>query len=168
MKLYAGYGVVLFGVLLIAGFLIARAERSPMVVARSLLAGAGPLVAVVVNQPIVHAVNEQRPFVQLPHVLLLVKHAADGSFPSDHATFAGAVAVGLLFVHRKVGIVAVAAAVLMAFARVYIGVHFPIDVLAGLAVGGIVAAAMQMLSGPLSRGIAHLGETRIAPVLLRS
>ena len=41
--------------------------------------------------------------------------------PSDHATVVGAVAVGLLLVNRRWGIVAAIAAVVMAFARVYVG-----------------------------------------------
>src|SRR6266545_4046605 len=56
------------------------------------------------------------------------------------ATMAGAVAVGLWIVHRRLGIVAAMAAVLMAFTRVYIAAHYPADVAAGLLLGGVVAA----------------------------
>jgi len=103
MVTYAGQGVALFAVLLIVGYLLARAKQRPLMLARALLAGAGALLAVAVNQPIVHAVNEPRPYTQLPHALLLVHRSMDASFPSDHATMAGAVAAGLLCVHRKLG-----------------------------------------------------------------
>jgi membrane-associated phospholipid phosphatase len=53
---------------------------------------------------------------------------------------AGAVAVGLFVIDRRWGVVALVAAVLMAVARVYCGAHYPGDVAAGLAIGGIVAA----------------------------
>ncbi|GAC1444274.1 MAG: hypothetical protein NVS3B26_12570 [Mycobacteriales bacterium] len=154
--LYAKQGVVLFALLLLAGYWIARSAGRPLQMARALLAGAGVLLAVAVNQPIVHAVNEARPYRQLPHALLLVSRSLDASFPSDHATMAGAVAVGLLFVHRRLGAVAIVAALLMAFVRVYVGAHFPIDVLAGLAVGAVVAAAVQLAAPSVSRLVERL------------
>jgi membrane-associated phospholipid phosphatase len=165
MKLYAGAGVAVFAVLLVVGYLLARTSARPVLLARSVLAGIGVLVAVAVNQPIVHAVNEARPYRQLSHVLLLVHPSMDASFPSDHATLAGAVAAGLLLVHRRTGIIAVVAALLMAFARVYVGVHFPIDVIAGLAVGTTVALAVQLLANPASRLIVRLERTKLRPLL---
>jgi membrane-associated phospholipid phosphatase len=165
LKDYAGYGVVLFGVLLLAGYWLARRTGSPLKVARSLLAGAGVLVAVAVNQPLVHAVNEPRPFTRLPHALVLVHRSADASFPSDHATMAGAVAVGLLLVDRRLGALAVAAGLLMAFARVYVGAHYPVDVLAGLLVGGVVAALVQLAAPLLARLLERLQTSPLRPLV---
>jgi membrane-associated phospholipid phosphatase len=142
-RLYANQGVVLFGVLLVVGALWAR-RHSLLLLVRAVLAGVGVLVAVAVNQPIVAAVAAPRPFVVYPHALVLVHRSTDPSFPSDHATMAGAVAVGLLFVNRRLGVLAAALAVLMAMARVYVGAHFPLDVVAGLIVGGAVAAIVQL------------------------
>jgi undecaprenyl-diphosphatase len=159
-RLYANDGVVLFGLLLVAGVLLAR-RKDLLVMARALLAGAGVLVAVALNQPIVHAVDEPRPYTQLKDVLVLVHRSVDASFPSDHATMAGAAAVGLLFVHRRLGIVATLLAVLMAADRVYVGAHFPIDVLAGLAVGGVVALGLQALARPLATLLERLGAGRL-------
>ncbi len=153
---YATYGVVLFGALLVGGFLLARSQGDPLRMARALLAGAGVLAAVAVNQPIVHAVGERRPYDVLPHVLVLVHRSADASFPSDHATMAGAVAAGLLLVDRRLGATACVAALLMAAARVYVGAHFPVDVLAGLAVGAAVALLVQLLAPTLARGVRWL------------
>jgi membrane-associated phospholipid phosphatase len=163
---YANYGVVLFGVLLVAGYVLARRTGDLLTVARSLLAGAGVLLAVAVNQPIVHAVNEPRPYTRLPNALLLVHRSVDASFPSDHATMAGAVAVGLLLVHRRLGVVACAAAVLMAATRVYVGAHYPVDVLAGLAVGGLVAFGLVRFGAPLlARLLERLTATRLRPIV---
>lgn len=70
---------------------------------------------------------------------------------------AGAVAVGLLFVNRRLGVLATVLALLMAMTRVYVGAHFPADVLAGLVLGGLVAAIVQLpaprlaLSSPVRR-----------------
>ncbi len=162
---YTSYGVVLFGVLLVVGFLLARARRDPLLVARSVLAGAGVVLAVAVNQPIVHAVAERRPYDQLTGVLVLVHRSADASFPSDHATMAGAVAAGLLLVDRRLGLTAAVAAVLMAFSRVYVGAHFPVDVLAGLAVGVAVALLVQLAAPAVARLVRRLEATPVRPVL---
>lgn len=162
---YASYGVVLFGALLVAGFLLARARRDPLLLARSVLAGAGVLLAVAANQPIVHAVAERRPYDQLSGVLVLVHRSADASFPSDHATMAGAATAGLLLVDRRLGLTAAVAAVLMAFARVYVGAHFPLDVLAGLAVGAVVAVLVQLAAPALARVVRRLEATPVRPLV---
>ncbi|MCU1593756.1 MAG: Undecaprenyl-diphosphatase [Frankiales bacterium] len=163
---YASYGIVFFGLLLLAGYLLARRSGHLLSVSRSLLAGAGVLLAVAINQPIVHAVNEPRPYTRLPHALVLVHRSVDASFPSDHATMAGAAAVGLLLVHRRLGLVAAAAALLMAAARVYVGAHYPVDVVAGLAVGGLVALVVVRPFAPLlARLLRRLSATRLRPLL---
>jgi membrane-associated phospholipid phosphatase len=150
MLAYAQYGVVVFGLLLFAGLLVTRHAPSRH------LAGAGwaslaVLVAVAVNQPITHIVNEARPYTTHPHVLLLASRSSDLSFPSDHAVMAGAVAAGLLLVSRRLGLVATAAALLMAFVRVYVGAHYPWDVIAGLAVGvGVAVLGWLLLGTPLT------------------
>src|SRR4051794_26046346 len=103
---FAKDGVGLFALLLVAGWWVARASGEPRRVAAAGWAALGTLVAVALNQPIVHAVHEARPYAVLPHVLVLVHRSTDPSFPSDHATMAGAVTVGLLLVHRRLGALA--------------------------------------------------------------
>jgi membrane-associated phospholipid phosphatase len=135
---YARYGVVLFGALLVVGVLVARHSDARTLAA----AGWAPLatlIAVAVNQPLGHLFHEGRPYAAHPHALVLVARSTDYSFPSDHAVMAGAVATGLLLVSRRLGTVAAVCALLMAFARVYVGAHYPWDVAAGLLVGAAVA-----------------------------
>jgi undecaprenyl-diphosphatase len=145
---YATYGVELFGGLLVVGYLVARSSGSLSRVASALWAAGGMGVAIALNQVVAHAADEPRPFVALPNVLTLVHHSADPGFPSDHAVMAGAVAAGLYFVSRLLGWIASAAAILIAFARVYIGVHYPQDVLAGLALGAVVVLLLGLLLRP--------------------
>ena len=136
---YATYGVVLFGLLLVIGWWLARQQRSARMVAASLWAGAATLLAVGIAQPVNHAVAEARPWESLPHALILAGHSTDFSFPSDHGVMAGAVTAGILLYHRRLGIITFLAGVLICFARVYIGAHFPQDVAAGFVIGAAVA-----------------------------
>jgi membrane-associated phospholipid phosphatase len=150
-RLYAEYGVVLFAALLLASWLLARRDGDLQRVTAALWAPAGALLALGVNQFLVAAVAEERPYTALPHALVLVPRSADYSFPSDHAVMAGAVAAGVLLAHRRLGLVAVVLAVLMAATRVYVGVHFPLDVAVGLAVGAILAVGSYLILRPLLR-----------------
>ncbi len=139
-RAYANYGVALFvAALALAGWIGLRTDAR--VLARALWAGAAAVIALIVNQPIADAIGRARPFATHRGVLVLVDKSTDPGFFSDHAVMAGAVAVGLVFAVRRIGVVIIAAAVLMAFARVYVGAHYPGDVVAGLAFGAVVAAA---------------------------
>ena len=156
---YAKYGVVLFALLLLAGYLVGRGNGR---VAAALWAPLATLAAVAINQPIARGIGEPRPFSVFPHALVLVHRSADASFASDHATMAGAVAVGLFLVSRALGVVATVAAIAMAVARVYVGVHFPVDVVAGLVLGGAIAGLGWLLARPvLTRLVGALGRSRL-------
>ncbi len=102
-------------------------------------AGLSFLVGLGFNQIILLAVHRIRPYdAGITH--LLIQHSADPSFPSDHATATFAVAAAfLLHAFRNRGALFLAAALLVAFSRVYIGTHYASDVLGG-ALTGIVAA----------------------------
>jgi undecaprenyl-diphosphatase len=100
-------------------------------------------VALALAQPINHLVARPRPFVAIPSAEVLVPRAGDYSFPSDHATFAGAVIVGLWLSHDRVfAWIATVLGLLLAFGRIYVGAHYPGDVLGGLALGAAVVAVL--------------------------
>ena len=97
-------------------------------------------------------VDRARPFVADPGQLhLFIAHAADPSFPSDHATAAFAIAVAIFLRKPRWGIVAIAFATVLSVGRVAAGVHYPSDVLAGAALGS--AAAVLLWAPPLRRRI---------------
>ena len=173
-RLYANDGVILFALLLVASWWCARGlgERA---VTRALWSPVAVLVAIALNQPLIHRVNEARPFTAFPNALVLVHRSTDAAFPSDHGTMAGVVLAAVLLstwrgAHgrgaRALGIVTGALAALMAFTRVYVGVHYPLDVVAGLAFGGLVAAAVVLPAAGLTRPlIRRLERTRLRPLL---
>ncbi|MBO0875264.1 MAG: phosphatase PAP2 family protein [Pseudonocardia sp.] len=155
LLVYASYGIALFAALLLAGWWVARGRASPTAMAKALWAPAGMLIALGINQLIVDAVHEPRPYATLPGILVLAPRTLDPSFPSDHAVVAGAVTAGLFLADRRLGWTSAVAAVVMAFARVYVGAHYPHDVAAGLVVG----AALSLL-GYLA--LRHLLERLVA------
>ncbi|MDF4251518.1 phosphatase PAP2 family protein [Streptomyces sp. WMMB303] len=117
------------------------------------------LIALALNIPIRGLVERPRPFLEHKSVEPLVAGKTDFSFVSDHATLTMAIAVGLFMVQRKPGLVAIALALLEGFCRVYMGVHYPTDVIGGLALGTAVAlllapVAMWALT-PVVRGAAR-------------
>jgi undecaprenyl-diphosphatase len=159
---YAVYGgAVLLGLLLIVAWWRARsssgfAERVPA----TIWAGAATIIAVGVAQPINHLVGRIRPYYTLHHVELLVPKAHDFTFPSDHATVAGAVICGLwLSKDRLLAWTATVAGLLLAFDRVYVGAHYPGDVLGGLALGAVVVLALRPVGLAVLRPLARWAST---------
>ncbi len=104
-------------------------------------AGLSFLLGLGFNQIILLFVQRVRPYdAHITH--LIIARSADFSFPSDHATASFAIAAAFLLhgLPRRGGMF-LAAAVLLAVSRVYIGTHYVGDVLGG-AVTGIVAAIL--------------------------
>jgi undecaprenyl-diphosphatase len=95
--------------------------------------------------------DRPRPFAADPSAVhLFARHAADPSFPSDHATAAFAIATAVLLRDRRVGAVVLALAVVLAAGRVALGLHYPSDVVAGAVLG---AACSLVLYAPGPRGL---------------
>lgn len=123
-----------------------------------MLAGVSLILGLAVNFAFAAAIYVPRPFeAGLGQTYLA--HAPETSFPSDHATFLWSLGFGLLIAPglRWMGFIIVLAGAVTAWARVFLGVHFPLD-MAGSLLISIVAAF-------LASTIAHHLDRRIFPTI---
>lgn len=141
--------IYLIPVLMVALWLWGRQDCRRLVVKASLVT----LLALGANQVIGLVWMHPRPFMLgLGHVWL--NHAADSSFPSDHVTVFASVGLTLLFggANRLAGTV-LATGAMVAWARVFLGVHFPLDMAGAMAVAGfahaVVSPFWRAAGGPL-------------------
>ncbi|NMP21231.1 phosphatase PAP2 family protein [Sulfobacillus harzensis] len=125
-----------------------RRTRARRAVVYSVVAG---VVALVINVIISHVTPYRpRPFVLEPHLVhQLITHPKDTSFPSDHAAGSFGFAIGLLYAGVGDGIWALILAFAVAWARVFVGVHWPTDVLFGGLVGVVAGFLVLGVRGKL-------------------
>ena len=131
---------VLCGLLAVAGCweFAHRRQRAFAIAALAVVATA---VGVGVAVGLGHAWFEARPFVADADTVRLIPHGADASFPSDHAVVAAALATIGTLAWRRFALLFLAMAGFVGVARVYVGVHYPLDVVAGWAIGALMAMA---------------------------
>ncbi len=76
-----------------------------------------------------------RPFLELENVKLLIDHGANDSMPSGHTVLSFALAMATYFYNKRIGTIFFGCAFLISISRIVVGVHWPLDILAGLIVG---------------------------------
>ena len=79
----------------------------------------------------------------------LIGHVANNSFPSDHTSVVFGVAASLLLSRNRLWPAALALAVWVGFARIFVGVHFPADVVAGAALGSLAGLVTHVCRKPI-------------------
>lgn len=138
---HLGAGGVLFIIFVIVLMCTKKYRREGFSAAAALT-----LSFVFCNILIKNIVARTRPFDINTSIELLIRPPVDYSFPSGHTAAAFAVATALLLCKNKLlGIPVLIIAVLIAFSRLYLYVHFPSDVLGGMILGIIVAFAANMI-----------------------
>lgn len=135
--------------LAIALFLAALWRRPSILV----LVAAADLAADGVAYVLRDAIGRDRPPVVYPEPEALVRIPHQPSFPSGHSATAFACATVIAWASPRLRIPAFVLAAGIAWSRVYVGVHWPLDVLGGAALGVLVATALLMLSEVLRRSL---------------
>ncbi|MFJ9697150.1 phosphatase PAP2 family protein [Kitasatospora sp. NPDC101183] len=144
-----------------------RRPDAPVAVAGLLWVPLSVAIAELANLPIAAIVDRPRPFVDHPDLLVLVEgKAGTHSFVSDHSTMTMGVAVALFLVNRRLGWIAGGLALLQGFCRMFMGVHYPTDVIGGFA----LAVAVVLLLAPIAMAVlvpfCHaLTRTALAPLV---
>lgn len=132
--LLGDYGMLWIGVALL--LILIKRTRSVGVVAGASLA----INALLVNVLIKNIVARTRPYEVIESLTRLVGEQSDYSFPSGHTSSAFSVAVVIfLLMPKKYGIPALIVATIISYSRLYVGVHYPTDVLGGFVIGTLVA-----------------------------
>lgn len=147
MEFVGEYGLLVAMVLLVVGcwWSVRRrgGEDSASSVAALVWAPLAASLAVLVNVPIRGFVERPRPFLDHTGLDVLISGKTDYSFVSDHATITMAMGVALFVADRRFGVVGIGLALLEGFCRVYMGVHYPTDVIGGFALGTAVALLLS-------------------------
>jgi len=150
----------------VALWLFARpgGERKWKLACACALSSAG--LALLVNQLVAKLIwDRKRPFAAHPSSHVWGARTHDASFPSDHASASFAIAFAVVLFDRVVGALFLAAALAIGVGRVFIGEHYPLDVLAGCFVGLGAALLVVKLAQPAIAWVVRLVERATDPVL---
>jgi len=135
--------------LLAAGMVIGWIRRTSNIRTALLIAALAAVIGLLINQLIGLAWYHPRPFeMGVGHSLM--KHVVENSFPSDHATVFLSIGLSLLALKQTQnwGILISLLAVLVAWSRVYLGIHFPFDMVGSFLVA-LVAVVISLRMRPV-------------------
>jgi adenine-specific DNA-methyltransferase len=164
------------GVVIAAAGAAADLRRRPRALPWTpVLATAALAAASVASALLKGVVGRARPPLDDPGLTALVPLPGDASLPSGHAATAAAAATAVALLHPRLRLPLAALVAAICASRVYLGVHYPSDVLAGLALGVaigwlVVAGARRAVRGGREDGpvIKYIGSKRaLAPVIER-
>lgn len=167
MVFFAKYALEIYAVLFVVAW-FALPKRDLKNRHALVIAGLAGVLALVVNVIIGHIWVRPRPFTVFSKgsFTQLIPHSADASFPSDHASGSFGFAAGSWGKQQKwISYSFTVVAVLVMIARVFVGVHYPTDVIGGMVIGIICGRVMWKFSRfllPLTSFVAklfHFGPT---------
>lgn len=128
------FGLLLIFILIIFLFTHKHKEENTRNILIIFLSG---LLAWFIAKIIKYFYFSPRPFEILDSVNILFEHGEGDSLPSGHAVFYSAIATSFYFYHKYLALIYIIGALLIGMSRIVAGIHWPIDILAGYALGGI-------------------------------
>jgi undecaprenyl-diphosphatase len=132
-----------------------RKSEDRLATGRAVLAAS---LALALGQILIRLVPRPRPFATHA-VLLLIERSADPSFPSDHALAAFAIGTAVTATRPGMGAGLLAAGVILGAARVFVGTHYPGDVLGGAVLGAAVGVLVRKLDPWVKPVVAFASRT---------
>jgi undecaprenyl-diphosphatase len=169
MHLWTNAGLVVFAVLMVIGFLRAR-RRDTAAMTLALAAPVAVVGAFAVAEVAKKLVAEVRPCYSMPHAYIVeaCPVRTDYAFPSGHTTTAAATVAALWLLDRQLAWIATIFAALEGFTRVYLGAHYPHDVLGAAVLALPAAYLISLLLGRYAQPlVARLRTGALEPVLTR-
>ncbi|MET9295386.1 phosphatase PAP2 family protein [Streptomyces sp. NPDC003077] len=134
-------------------------------VALAVLVPVGTIVAYIASEAVKSVVNEERPCRAVRAAVAPIVPCppeGDWSFPSNHSAIAASLAVGILLAWRVAAWLAIPVALLTGFSRIFVGAHYPHDVVVGLCVGAVLAAVtVMLLTRPVTSLVTRLETGRL-------
>ncbi|PEA89593.1 undecaprenyl-diphosphatase [Bacillus thuringiensis] len=92
-----------------------------------------------------------RPFISHLDINQLVEHSINSSFPSNHATSAFVIAVTVFLFYKRLGTICLMISFGIAFSRIWVGVHYPIDVIVGIILGTLISVLFHWCFGKFAK-----------------
>ncbi|AIK35543.1 undecaprenyl-diphosphatase [Bacillus pseudomycoides] len=135
MIFLAEYMVYFLGLIIIA-YWFTRSRKNRMMIIQAMVAF---MTAEIIGKLAGKFHLNYQPFAVLPDVNKLVDHAVDNSFPSDHTILFFSICFSFWLVRKKTGWLWLVLALCVAISRIWVGVHYPFDVVTGALLGSISA-----------------------------
>lgn len=164
MVLSAEYGREYFWIPVVGFMLLFGNQRTKLL---AIELGALFIVGIAVGEVMKLAVFRPRPFESLDTIITRVPTDLDSSFPSGHALIVsiGAAFSVLKFKRKIVGLLFVLEAAIVCYSRVYVGIHYPLDVIAGIflgiGIGGVGLFVVERYLGALISKITSLTTSKL-------
>ncbi len=136
----AGTAGALWGVIAAVAFLVTGFQMSNLVVPWGAVALSWTLA-----EGTKYLFERRRPFIHDTSIAPLIKTPSSSSFPSGHSATAGAGALSLSVLYPALAVLLVPAGLLTMLSRIYLGVHYPFDVLIGALIGVMTASAFLLV-----------------------